>query len=300
MANRERDPNLNREALAALPLLADADARYIVRPPHRDWGLYHELLLLPILLACESDFDYLECSAVFCTRAGREPRWHSEVEPAVTKPMSKKETQALIERHTVTKTLVDKDAVYIQRDAEGRIIREEARGSHEIHTALELLSTGSRTGQPLTWAEKVYFLQCHARKKYTPHQYKACSIEELLRVLDRGASDRDAITTYLGKTDRMMAEQGRTNPRGMTEREDRSRPSILSRGRYGTVREAATAFVRSLGKPAEVSRSAFRSVHMACLQAEPKSAYSVSLGESHARSPARPKAQVPRPADSRG
>lgn len=143
--------------------------RYVARPPTVPWSAYDDLALIPVLLACESQAGFFAACEFLCDALARPVAYAPGQRPDAKKV--KTDMFDLIKMRTVTRTLSDRSLC--GRDSAMVLARE--------------LFAGHRTGLPLTWAEREYFLKPHHHKPGNGEPQMG--FDDLMCLLERGEGD---------------------------------------------------------------------------------------------------------------
>lgn len=151
----------------------------ITRHPQVVWDPRHDVVMVPVLLACEDEYWYGEACVWACRHFQHPPKFSENYRP--TDAEKKQGCENIVHERTVTQ--------HLSCFHKNSVLRADYRRT------LRTVYTGRRTGRPLTWAEKKMFLQPYRRKKVSPR----VMIDEgsLLVYLDRGEEDKAAVKAYL-------------------------------------------------------------------------------------------------------
>lgn len=146
--------------LGVFPPSPRGDGRYAARRPQRPWTNLEDMVLHPVLLACQSERAYLQACRFLCRVLDREPCFPEGSRPAETRVAAS--CVSIIERRTIT----------------------ELMSCWPIHFNPEALGVlGCRSEMPASWAEVARFLRPFREKQ--KKNTTQIGYEELLLVLDR-------------------------------------------------------------------------------------------------------------------
>lgn len=193
--------------------------RYHGRPPTRPWTPKEELCLPAVLLYCDSRPRYAEAAEWLCRTLDRFP----------LKGPNEKWTPAVVARECVAQVHM-------------RTITRHLSGNGAHVGYHHVVYGGLRAGLPLTWGEKVHFLQPWHKKP--ANKQPRLPLRGLLAYLERPEEDEDLVGAYLASLP----------PDGARDEEPGGAKNYLPAG-------ALEAFLRSTD---ETEDRAWRDLHAAC------------------------------------
>jgi hypothetical protein len=156
-----------------IPELRGKTGRFSARPEEqRKWSLAEDVVLFPVLLACDSQRAYLEACWFLCDVLDRRPVYAARARPSRERQTN--DRVAIIERRTVTETLTGKRA--------------------DLLPFVRTLYGQLRAGTRFTWAERDRFLKPYYDKKN--RDGSVVGERELLLLLERPEDERPDVRYY--------------------------------------------------------------------------------------------------------